>query len=450
MGVPDTTKKYPLLDRPSDGPVVMTADRSISRDEFLRDVTWWANVLPAGPHAINICRDRYRFMVTFFAAGMRGICTLLPPGQQSGYVEEIRALYPDACVLFDGDDSGLQGRTLRITDAVPPPGTPACVPDLDGDQLAAVVFTSGSTGTSKPISKPWRTLYEGAYINRRNFFAGGAAAGTLFATVPPWHMYGLEWSLMLPMVSNFAVYSGETFFPDDIRVSLSGISSRRILISTPLHLRALVRSGLEFPELDGVLCATAPLSLELAEEIEDCFATKLLEIYGCSEIGSMATRWPLSHEEWRFFPELRINQEAESVFVSAEHIPEGVELADALEFNADGSFSLEGRRGDQIKVGGKRASLGELNNRLLSIEGVIDGVFFESKPMGLEDSRRLSALAVTDGRTAEEIRKALANLIDPIFLPRPLRVVESLPRMDTGKIVLDDLRELANETVGKS
>jgi acyl-coenzyme A synthetase/AMP-(fatty) acid ligase len=252
------------------------------------------------------------------------------------------------------------------------------------------------------------------------------------------------------MVSNFAVYSGDTFFPDDIRMALNNVQDGRILITTPLHLRALINSGIEYPELSGVLCATSPLSAELAHAAENHLSTDLIEIYGCSEIGSMAKRRPAQGEAWRFFPEMQIRRTKEDVYVSTKHVPEGVKLSDTLSFNPDGSFVLEGRSADLIKVAGKRMSLGELNNRLLSIEGVIDGVFYEPRTMGLEDTGRLAALVVTHKRTAEDIRKALSEHIDPIFLPRPLRIVDQLPRMKTGKLAIAGLRELIQEASDKS
>ena len=441
---------YPLLEQSLDRPVVIVDGRPVSRQGFVNDVLWWANVLPDKPYVINLCRDRYRFMLAFFAAGVRGHCTLLPPGQQPTHVHEIRALYPDAMILCDNDDQDFEEPTFRITGRPATAETIARVPKLDGDRLAAIVFTSGSTGTSKPIEKFWRTMYDGAYLNAFKFFDEEPNTATLFATVPPWHMYGLEWSVMIPMVSDFAVYSCNTFFLDDIRVALNNVQDGRILITTPLHLRALIKSGIEYPELSGVLCATSPLSAELAQAAENYLLADLIEIYGCSEIGSMAVRRPTQSESWRFFPEIKIRQTDDDVYVSATHVPEGVTLSDTLSFDADGSFILEGRSADLIKVAGKRTSLGELNNRLLSIDGVIDGVFYEPRAMGLEDSGRLAALVVTQKRTVDDIRKALGEHIDQIFLPRPLRIVDRLPRMKTGKLEIASLRELIQEVSDKS
>ena len=105
---------YPLLEQPLDRPVSIVDGRPVSRQEFVNDVLWWANVLPDKPYVINLCRDRYTFMLAFFAAGIHGHCTLLPPGQQPARVSEILALYPDALILCDHDDQDFE----QIADAL--------------------------------------------------------------------------------------------------------------------------------------------------------------------------------------------------------------------------------------------------------------------------------------------------------------------------------------------
>jgi acyl-coenzyme A synthetase/AMP-(fatty) acid ligase len=99
---------------------------------------------------------------------------------------------------------------------------------------------------------------------------------------------------------------------------------------------------------------------------------------------------------------------------------------------------LNGRDSDLIKIAGKRASLADLNSRLLAIKGVEDGAIFSLQEQGNEVSR-LSALVVTKELTPGQIRRELSLLIDPVFLPRPLRIVDRLPRTDLGKLRSQDL-----------
>jgi acyl-coenzyme A synthetase/AMP-(fatty) acid ligase len=435
-----------MISRNLDEIIAVSKGEAISCRTFLYEVESWAEQLPASSFAINQCTDRYLFMVAFFAAIYRGQCNLLLTGHQSEIVEEALEAYPDAYVVCDGEVSNYGARTLEVTRATRSSDASCVNPDIPNEQLAAIVFTSGSTGGSKPIPKTWATLKNGAAINAGYLLGDDTQACNLVATVPPWHMYGLEWSIMLALVSNTAIYSGKTFFPDDIRFALEDTAGRCILISTPLHLRAMLKAGLNFPEVETVLCATAPLDIDIARKVEQLFSAPIFEIYGCSEAGAMACRWPVRDKYWRFLSEFHVEQTHPNVRISASHVPDIVELADCLDFQSDGSFLLEGRDEDLVKVAGKRASLGELNSRLLSIDGIEDGVIYDPKDFGL-DSGRLSALVVSQSRNISEIRRDLSRSVDPAFLPRPIRMVERLPRSETGKLRREELLRLIRTKV---
>ena len=105
---------------------------------------------------------------------------------------------------------------------------------------------------------------------------------------------------------------------------------------------------------------------------------------------------------------------------------------------------MHGREADQINVAGHRVSLGDLNQKLLEIEGVQDGVFYLPEE-GSDFVTRLMAFVVAPGKTSEEIQRALRTHIDPVFLPRPLVCVPSLPRNATGKLPYESVRELARQ-----
>jgi acyl-coenzyme A synthetase/AMP-(fatty) acid ligase len=63
------------------------------------------------------------------------------------------------------------------------------------------------------------------------------------ATVPPQHIYGIEMSVLLPLLGDVQVHSGRPFFPSDIASALEQMPEPRVLVTTPVHLRALVESG---------------------------------------------------------------------------------------------------------------------------------------------------------------------------------------------------------------
>ena len=117
-------------------------------------------------------------------------------------------------------------------------------------------------------------------------------------------------------------------------------------------------------------------------------------------------------------------------------------LADVIELRGRERFLLHGRTADLVNIAGKRTSLAHLNYHLNSIEGVLDGVFVVPEEQG-DALVRLTAFAVAPGHTVESLVSALRQRIDPAFLPRPLRIVESLPRNALGKLPRQSLRQIA-------
>jgi len=97
-----------------------------------------------------------------------------------------------------------------------------------------------------------------------------------------------------------------------------------------------------------------------------------------------------------------------------------------------------------VNIAGKRTSLAHLNYHLNSIEGVLDGVFVAPEAEG-EAVERLMAFVVAPGHTSEALMEALRQRIDPAFLPRPLCLVDVLPRNATGKLPRQSLNRIAAE-----
>jgi acyl-coenzyme A synthetase/AMP-(fatty) acid ligase len=201
------------------------------------------------------------------------------------------------------------------------------------------------------------------------------------------------------------------------------------------------------PAVDFLLCATAPLSPQLAIEAEARFAAPLHEIYGCTEAGQIAARRPTQTQEWRTLPGVSLHADEKGTWVRG-HVEREVLLADVIELRGRNTFLLHGRTADLVNIAGKRTSLAHLNFHLNSIEGVRDGAFV----MPEEDDgtvTRLTAFVVAPGLTADMVLAALRERIDPAFLPRPLCLVESLPRNETGKLPRGAVDKLVTRLAAK-
>ncbi|MDS4027576.1 MAG: AMP-binding protein [Candidatus Contendobacter sp.] len=412
---------FPLLARAApDAPIAWWRGQPISQATFLRHVAGVARRLPPARFILNLCEDRYRFLVAFAAVGANGQTSLLPSSRASLHLRQLAEDYPASRPLADSDvDAALA--------LAAPDHAEFAIPELSGEHLMAIAFTSGSTGHSKPNPKTWNELVCGAEQARRRF--GFAPGMTIVATVPPQHMYGLETSIMAPLVSGARVHGGRPFFPDDVRAALDAVPPPRVLVTTPIHLQACVQAGLHWPRPVFLISATAPLPSTLAAQAEAMFAAPVLEIYGCTEAGSIASRRTLDGDRWRLYDGFQLRDGS----LAGAHLPEPVTLNDVIEECGADEFRLLGRREDLVNIAGKRTSLSYLNHQLQGIEGVAEGVFVMPAEAGTE-VRRLLAVVVAPGLSERQLLAALAERLDPVFLPRPLIKVSALPRSDTGKV----------------
>jgi len=307
---------------------------------------------------------------------------------------------------------------------------------VPSEHVAAIVFTSGSTGEPTEIVKHWRTLSGTTELLKRRFSANLHRA-TIVATVPPQHMYGLESTVLMSLHGAGSVSASQPFFPADIVSALEGVPSPRMLITTPFHLKALLESNLPLPTVDTVISATAPLDPRIAISAERILRGNVWEIYGCSEAGSLATRRPSQDDQWHTLDGVAIHQENDQIVVQAPHLDSATPLHDVLEIIAPDKFRFLSRNSDMVNVAGKRSSLAQLSAQLRALDGVFDGIFFltDKRSSGLQ---RPAALVVTD-RTEREIRMALSTQIDPVFMPRPLKRVTKIPRNSLGKVTHEQL-----------
>lgn len=379
---------------------------------------------------LNLCEDRYRFLAAFAAVGVNGQTNLLPSSRAILHLRQLAEDYPDNRSITDDDiERWLVSRNVD--------GAAAPIPDLPSDHLMAIAFTSGSTGRAKPNFKHWGELVSGAEQARQRF--GFGAGQSVVVTVPSQHMYGLETSIMAPLLSGVCLHASRPFFPEDVRAALADTQPPRILVTTPVHLRAFIAAELDWPEMAFLISATAPLSSELAAQTEQALGAPVLEIYGCTEAGSIASRRTLDGDHWRLYDGFQLSGDR----LSGAHLPEPVLLNDLIEIVDADRFRLLGRREDLINLAGKRSSLAYLNHQINQIAGVVEGVFV--LPDEVETTiQRLAAVVVAPGLSEQHLLAALAERLDPVFLPRPLVRVDRLPRNETGKIMRETLLALIN------
>lgn len=417
-----------------DSIVAWRADGAVTVRQFLAEVRQLAGRFPAGGQLLNMCSDRYRFSVGLAAAIVSGKISLLPSTHTPEVVRQIKLFAPDVFCLTDSDACTVELPQLRYPVMETGPGEAGPVPRIDAMQRVAVVFTSGSTGAPQPHPKSWGALVGSVQAEAMRLGLQHNAGATLIATVPPQHMYGFESTVLMAWHSGNALGHGQPFYPADICQALAGVPAPRVLVSSPLHLRALLDAGLALPEIARVLCATAPLSTQLAREVEARCQAPLIEIYGSTETGQIASRRPTQSPNWQLFPGVKLVMQGDSVRATGANIETRCVLNDQIERVTDELFLLHGRIADLVNIAGKRHSLASLNHLLSSIPGVLDGAFYMPDEASPEHVTRLAACVVAPGLDAPRLLAALRELMDPVFLPRPLLFVDALPRNHTGKL----------------
>jgi len=213
-----------------------------------------------------------------------------------------------------------------------------------------------------------------------------------------------------------------------------------MLVTTPTHLRSLTKSNGSWIQLVGILSATDTLSEKLAQETYSALGQSPYEIYGSTETLSFASRELLRESLWRPYKNIRLRQdEAGQTILESPHLKAPALLQDSFIIEVNGQFALQGRDLDLIKIGGKRASLSELNRRLNDIEGIEDGFFFIQKKV--PDESRLIAVVVSC-LDKQAIRKGLQPYLDEVFLPRKIHYISAIPRNEVGKLAKVDMENI--------
>jgi acyl-coenzyme A synthetase/AMP-(fatty) acid ligase len=251
-------------------------------------------------------------------------------------------------------------------------------------------------------------------------------------------MWGMETSVLLPLFAPVAVSHRSPFYPQDIADALAAIPEPRLLVSSPIHLETLLKSRVKSAPIAKIITATAPLSAQLAIDLETAFETRVQDFFGCSESGILATRHSAFDPVWTYADIFKLTTTVDGVLISGEHLSVDVLLPDIVELLDQNRFRWVGRAQDMINIAGKRGSLADLNFHLREIDGVDDGIIFERG----DRPNRLAALVVAPGIAPSVILESLRSRVDPVFLPRPLLLVERLPRQETGKLAIKAVHEL--------
>ena len=308
----------------------------------------------------------------------------------------------------------------------------------DPDKPFLRLFTGGSTGKPKSWSKTPRNLLAEAFYLQKKF---ALSDKDLFvATIPPYHIYGLLFSVLVPFVAHARVLSDVYTFPQEI-ISTINKHKASVLVSVPIHYRALKVDNLSVPSLKIAFSSAGVLNRSDGLNFLKNTGLGITEIYGSTETGGVATRCISEHtDSWRAFDvvswklvESRLSVKSDFASLEMERDTEGFCITgdDARE-EKDNRFVLLGRADGIVKVAGKRVDLLDIQNKIKTLPTVSDVVVLA---MPADNGREsVVAAAIACDLTETHVKKLLMEMLEPYAVPRRVKIVSSINRTATGKI----------------
>jgi malonyl-CoA/methylmalonyl-CoA synthetase len=342
------------------------------------------------------------------------------------------------------------------------------------DDLAAILYTSGTTGRSKGAMLTHENLTSNALtlIDCWRF----SSADRLIHALPVFHTHGLFVAVNVALLSGATMIYMQRFDPD---VVIAALPEATAMMGVPTFYTRLV----DHPGLDRDVCAnmrlfvsgSAPLLAETHSAWRERTGFAILERYGMTETN-MITSNPYEGERRPgsvgfALPEVNvriadlesgapvqageigvIEVKGPNVFAGYWRMPEKT----AQEFRADGYFitgdlarvdddgyiHIVGRAKDLVISGGFNVYPKEVETEIDALEGVLESAVF-GVPHADFGEAVTAAVVARPGATLSEsaILSALGHRLAKFKAPKQIVLIESLPRNAMGKVQKAALRE---------
>ena len=395
--------------------------------------------------------DSLLFAQALLACALGGHRAILPGHQRLAGLQALQSQFDG--LLTDGE---LPGAALTAAQLRLPLLVADDEPDADGavlppERLSLTLFSSGSTGEPKAISKAWPQLE--AELRVQMALWGERLAGTrVLASVSHQHIYGLLFRILLPLGLGIPFDRRSIDYPEQLALQ----TAPWCLIASPAFLSrldpAIAAAGCRL-----IVSSGGPLQPGDAQQARQLFGQLPVEIFGSSETGGIG--WRQRHREqtpWTALPgvEVRVSPD-QGLLLRSPFLEENdwLACADRIALHEEG-FELLGRQDRIVKLEEKRISLDEVEARLQALAEVESAAV-----LALQQGHRqiLGAVLVLSelgaarwdelgqGRFLLALRQQLRPWLEPVALPRSVRRVAHMPVNAQGKRPWPLLKELFDE-----
>jgi acyl-coenzyme A synthetase/AMP-(fatty) acid ligase len=313
------------------------------------------------------------------------------------------------------------------------------------DEPFLSLFTGGSTGKPKVWSKSPRNLLAEAFYLKEKFVLSGK--DLFIATVPPYHIYGLLFSILVPLVAHARVLPDSYTFPQEI-ISTANKHKASVLVSVPIHYRAMKVENLSIPSLKAAFSSSGVLDRSDSLYFYKKTGLGITEIYGSTETGGIASRCVSENtDRWKAFDVVswklkdnRLSVKSDFTSPEMERDRDGFCLTgDEAREEKENRFVLLGRADGVVKVAGKRVDLLDVQNKIKTLPTVSDA-FVLTLPSDKGRESVIAAVVACD-LTETHLKKLMMDMLEPYAVPRRIKIVSSIAQTATGKI---DRRRMEN------
>jgi long-chain acyl-CoA synthetase len=347
--------------------------------------------------------------------------------------------------------------TVRPSPGLRPP-SPACGRGAGGEGARLIKLTSGSTGMPKGIAASEANLLADA----ANICATmDIRAGDVnFGAIPMSHSYGFS-NLVMPLLTQgTAVVISNDYLPQSV-MDLCNHYRCTVVPAIPMvidHLAAAAKG--EFATVRTFLSAGAPLPAPVSRRFRERFGIPVHTFYGCSECGGITyDRQGGSVERGT------VGGPMDGVTLSAERsrlVVRGANVAlgylhdavhfepfeenrfladDLVEFTAEGEVVLTGRASELINTAGRKVNPREIEQVLLQMNGVQQAKAY-GEPAGARGDVVAAAIVASPDVTREQVRDFCRARLSAHKVPRIIKLIDSIPVDDRGKVRRSVLAEL--------
>ena len=360
---------------------------------------------------------------------------LLPYALTPGVLREIQAATGACRVITDRPDD-LPARMHAVTFA--PAGFPETgLPPAPVDKIMVRLFTGGSTGNPQVWPKTVGNLFGEAFFMAGRFAV--APQDCFVATTVPYHIYGLLFAVLVPLVASAGLVPGVSAYPHDIADALDHHKAT-VFAGVPMDYRVLRSVALSAGNLRLALSSAGRLDPGDAADFFQRIGVFFFNDTATTETGGVALRnraagetvlTPLASVKTKIVGERlyvrspylspNLDKDAEGFFLTGDRVREA----------SGGGFVLLGRADGIVKVGGKRVDLEGVQACLHDLPGIKDALVL-ALPAGR--GRENEIVAVVEGDLAvAAIRQSLADKVAPYALPRRILIADKIPMSAAGK-----------------